>query len=48
MAIHGANLVRYETYDFTGNRVSQGKYMSEEKMWKDFEHREDTNLKFLR
>ena len=44
----GANLDRYETYDFTGSRVSKSKYMSEEKIWKDFEHREYTNLKFLR
>ena len=41
------NLVRYETYDFTGHRVSKGKYIPEEKFWKDFKHKENTNLKFF-
>ncbi|MBR6192471.1 MAG: hypothetical protein IKQ68_09995 [Prevotella sp.] len=43
----GANLDRYETYDFTGHRVSKGKYIPEEKFWKDFKHKENTNLKFF-
>lgn len=43
----GANVVRYETYDFNGRRVSVSKYIPEEKFWKDFKHKDNTNLKFF-
>ena len=43
----GANLVRYETYDFNGHRVSVSKYIPEEKFWENFKHKDDTNLKFF-
>lgn len=43
----GANLVRYETYDFNGHRVSVSKYIPEEKFWENFKHKDNTNLKFF-
>ena len=43
----GANLVRYETYDFSGRRVSVSKYIPEEKFWENFKHKDNTNLKFF-
>ena len=42
-----ANLVRYETYDFNGHRVSVSKYIPEEKFWENFKHKDNTNLKFF-
>lgn len=44
---YGANLDRYETYDFTGRRVSVSKYIPEEKFRENFKHKDNTNLKFF-
>lgn len=50
--LDGENLDRYETYDFSGRRVSKTKYIPEEKFWDNFykgnDKKEKTNLPSIR